>query len=372
MKFTILHSNDRIAAIFKQAKSMVKQLPLGEMQQHWDTFVKNVADKINDTLQDQIERLALQLKDNEEQLTTLQALHTNLNFRYEELKARSEAHKIYDMKVVNLESQVGRSEKEIYDLKAELKIQCQNRDHFRALVAEQDTFIKEIKKQVEAYKKSKQSQYEELVANHTMALNAAKSEAEHLAKQAIRLNGENSELIKKNSELKTINDQLNDQTPRLIEENEKFREQTTRLVEEKRILTDQLNGLECLGCRTGEHGAHCGGCLGCLLRQTEYALELSNNELKTVKADLTAFRNISNHQSLAMGALYPIVFALTNRWFQPKGVTSALAIYGSACDQIVKEMNTLSTTPKTTAKAVPPPDLKSQPETCCGDINSVI
>jgi len=263
-------------------------------------------------------------------------------------------------------------EKQIVDLKAELNTQCQNRDHFRALVAEQDAFIKEVKKQVEAYKAKKQEEVDEAKVRGQAELQTKTKEAAHLASQAIRLNGENSELIKKNAELKSINDQLNDQTPRLIEENEKFREQTTRLVEEKRILTDQLNGLECLGCRTGEHGAHCGGCLGCLLRQTEYALELSNNELKTVKADLTAFKNISNHQSLAMGALYPIVYALTNRWFQPKGVTSALAIYGSACDQIVKEMNTLSTTPKTTAKAVPPPDLKSQPETCCGDINSVI
>jgi len=109
---------------------MVKQLPLDEMQQHWDKFVKNVTDKMNDTLQDQIEMLTLQLKDQEEQYTTLQTQHANLNLRHEELNAGLDAIKIYGMKVVNLESQVGRNEKEIIDLKAELKIQCQNRDYF--------------------------------------------------------------------------------------------------------------------------------------------------------------------------------------------------------------------------------------------------
>ena len=358
MKFTPIHSNDRIASIFKQAKSMVKQLPLDEIQQHWDKLVKNITDQMNDALQDQIEMLTLQLKDSEEQLATLQALHANLNLRHQELQARLEGHKIYDMKVVNLESQVGRSEKEIIDLKADLKTQCLNRDHFRALVAEQDAFIKEIKKQVEVYKIEKQKGFDAAMAT-----------------QAIRLNEENSELIKKNVELQNRNDQLNDQTPRLIEENNKFREQTSRLVEEKRKLTDQVNGYECRGVKTGEMGEYCGGCLGCIQMQTDHALYETSDVLAKTKTELRVYKNINNLQADAMGLLYPIVLKLTDNWFPPKGVDAALSNYSNTCRRIADELGQL--TPPT--KAVPPPDLKSRPETCCGpthaccgDVNNVV
>jgi len=351
MKFTILNSNDRIATVFRHAREIYDQLPHGDLRQHWDNVVKTLTNKMNDTFQDQIEMLTFQLKDQEEKYVALQALHTNLNFRYEELKSRLESVNIHSMKLASLEAQVGQRDKEIYDLKAELKVQCQNRDHFRSLVTSQDAFIEGLKKQVEAYKKSKQEEHEQAMILAKSALQTKTGEAEHLAKQAIRL----------------------------TDENEKYREQTTRLIEEKRVLTDKLNGLECRGCQTGEHGAYCGGCLGCLLRQAEYALELSNNELNQVKYDLETHKTISYHQSLAMGVLYPIVHNLTNRWFQPKGVTAALETYHSACEKIAKEMKSLSTTPKATPKAVPPPDLKSMPETCCGptcsscgDVNNVI
>ena len=151
MKFTILHSNDRIASIFKQAKSVVKQLPLDEMQQHWDKFVKNVTDKMNDTLQDQIEKLTFQLKDQEEINTKLASRNIELELKIDSALATQVNH-------MKLQDDLNTAEHQIVSLKEELKVQFLNRDHFRQLVAEQDTFIKDLKVQVEAYKATKQKE----------------------------------------------------------------------------------------------------------------------------------------------------------------------------------------------------------------------
>ena len=372
MKFTILHPNDRLASVFKQAKSIVKQLPLDEINQHWDKFVKNVTDKMNDTLQDQIEMLTMQLKDQEEALTDLRAIHGNLYLRNQELQTKLEAAAMFGDKFYVLQGELGTAEKQIVDLKAELKTQCENRDHFRLLVAQQDTFIKEIKQQIEAYKAAKQKELNEAVAAVKADLTAKTNEANHLAKQAVRLNEENATLTTKVNEINSIKEE----TLALIEENTQFKEQTTRLVEEKRKLTDQVNSYECRGVKTGQMGEYCGGCLGCIQMQTDHALHETSTALAKAQAELKAYKNISNLQATAMGTLYPIVRNLTNNWFPPKGVHIALSVYDTTCEKIALELDNIKPLPpKATVTIAPTPKsttFAGPTCACCGDVNKVI
>jgi DNA repair exonuclease SbcCD ATPase subunit len=307
MKFTILPLNDRLNTIIKQAKSMVKSIPIDEMQKHWDNFIKNVTDKLNDSLQDHIELLNMKLADQEDASRVLQDINANLTLRNVELEAKIESLLASQTNHMRMSDAMNNAEYEIIELKKSLAVEISNRDHFRSLVAQQDVLLTEFKKQNEMARiarAGKQSKIDELKAS----LQSKTEEAEHLAKQAIRLTEENTSLIQKNVELKAVNDQLNDQTPRLIEENNKFREQTTRLIEEKRNLSDQLNGYECLGCRTGE-------------------------------------------------LLYPWVEKLSKKFFPPKGIGYTTLSYASICKSIDDELAKRSSTPTHQT-------LQSMPETC--------
>lgn len=366
MKFTLPHPQDRLATILTQAKSMVKQLPLNEMQKQWDTFVENVTKKMNDSLQDQIEMLTLQLKDQEEALQIVKNDNSVLYLRNKEFEARLEARHIDSTRWMQLEDQNNRREKEIIDLKAELKTQVQNRDHFRALVAQQDAFIKEIKKQVEAYKADKERGY-----NATkQELETKTKEAEHLAKQAIRTTEENNNLRIGVSEL--------------TEEVAKFKEQTTRLIEEKRKLTDELYGMECIGCKTGEMGAYCGGCLGCLLRQAEHAMHLTENELNKVKSDtktqLELYRKMTEHQSIAIQVAYPLVVKAAKKWFADERTRNTLGIFESnkcESESYAEKISKFGDKPKVAPTPANPEVLVAKlhngpTHACCGDVNNVI
>jgi hypothetical protein len=146
-------------------------------------------------------------------------------------------------------------------LKRDLKTEVGNRDHFRQLIAQQDAFIEEAKRQIEEYKIKQEAE-----------LKAKTTEAEHLAKQAIRLNEENSKLLTEHADIMSHNNQLDGQMPLLMDENNKFREQTTRLIEENRKLQDKLNNLTCEGFRSGRADSYCGECLECHSMQAEHAL----------------------------------------------------------------------------------------------------
>jgi len=171
-------------------------------------------------------------------------------------------------------------ESQVKQLETNLKTEVGNRDHFRSLVAQQDAFIKEAKRQILEFKSEASGFKSKLESD----LKTKTGEAEHLAKQAIRLNEENSKLLQETAAATSRSNQLNTQTPLLVEENRKFREQTARLIEEKRKLQEQVNRFECEGCRTGEMGAYCGGCAGCLMRQAEYNMNETNKELRTERS----------------------------------------------------------------------------------------
>jgi hypothetical protein len=87
MKFTILPLNDRLNTIIKQAKSMVKSISFDEIQKHGNDFIKNITNKLNDSLQDQIEMLNMKLADQEDASRVLQDINANLTLRNVELFA---------------------------------------------------------------------------------------------------------------------------------------------------------------------------------------------------------------------------------------------------------------------------------------------
>jgi DNA repair ATPase RecN len=135
---------------------------------------------------------------------------------------------LFSCRVADLED----TNKILQDINERLR-QRDSDSQVRALVAQQDAFITEAKKQIEQYKIKRDAE-----------LKSKTSEAEHLAKQAIRLNEENSKLLKENVELAASSNQLNGQTPLLMAENQKYREQTTRFIEEKRKLEEQMASLD--------------------------------------------------------------------------------------------------------------------------------
>ena len=173
--------------------------------------------------QDQIENLNLKLLDQEDATRIAKELADQWERRNEELRDRMEINR--NAAVVRCTSM----ESDVRNLQTNLKTEVGNRDHFRFLVSQQDAFIKESKLQIEEYKIKRDAE-----------LKSKTSESEHLAKQAIRLNEENSKLRKENTELTSKSNQLNTQTPLLMEENQKYREQTARIVEEKRKLEDHV------------------------------------------------------------------------------------------------------------------------------------
>ena len=241
--------------------------------------VLDVQKQLDDDYRDQIELFSCKVADLEDTHKVLRDINDRLTLRNEELNNR------YTSNMVSMNERnfaVARCtslESDVKRLEADLKTEISNRDHFRALVAQQDAFIKEAKRQIEEFKAKKEAE-----------LKSKTSEAEHLAKQALRLNEENSKLRTDNVELTSRSNQLNTQTPLLMEENQKFREQTARLVEEKRKLEDRVNQYECWGCRSGEQGSYCGGCLGCLMRQAEHNMSETDKALRIEKS-VTSYKD---------------------------------------------------------------------------------
>lgn len=222
--------------------------------------VVDVQSNLDSDLRDQIELLNLKLHDADESIEALGELNANLNLRATELSAKLEQEQQYRLKQSDNAYQLNKAEQRIVDLEKKVTFEIGSRDHFRALVAEQDHFIKDLK--------AKMARTEE---EHKRILEARKSEVDHLARQCVKQNEENAQL-------KT--------------DNCKFQEQTTRLIEENRKLNDKVNNLECQGCRTGEQGTYCGGCLGCLTRQAEHAMHETDKALSRRDEELNHERNV--------------------------------------------------------------------------------
>jgi hypothetical protein len=239
--------------------------------------VLDVQKQSDENYQEQIENMHLQLLEQEDATRLSRELADRWEKRNEELHARV---KDYQSVINERNTSMARAttlESDVKRLESDLRTEVGNRDHFRQLVAQQDAFIKESKRQIEQYKLKRDAE-----------LKSKETEAEHLAKQAIRLNEENSKLLKENTENVSRNNILNNQTPLLMEENRKYREQTTRLIDEKRKLTEQLSNLDCQAAAPGSFT--CGGCLNCQLRQSEHGTNKIIESLRFEKS-ITSYKD---------------------------------------------------------------------------------
>lgn len=213
-----LHPNDRLASVLrKKVKPMT--IPVLDVQK-----------QLNEDFQDKIENLNLQILDLADALQISRDREARLRQSINGLQANMAGHTTLMNDRNAAVARCTSMETQVKKLEADLKTEVGNRDHFRALVAQQDAFIKEAKRQIEEFKRKKEEE-----------LKAKTSEAEHLAKQVLKLKAENDKYLgSEYTDFKKVNDQLNAQTANLLEDIRKFKEQTTRLVEEKRVLSDEI------------------------------------------------------------------------------------------------------------------------------------
>ena len=248
MNYTILSLDN----ILGKAKKLVDKIQVDDLQKRWDKFVKTTTDSINASYFDQIEMLTFKMKDMEEANNRITLINA-------ELQAKLESTYIRDNRFADTQEELNQAYREIAKLKSDLEIEIGNRNHFRQLISDNDNFMAQLKVKINSDKAVWKKEFDDLKAQYIQK----NGEAEHLAKQAIRLTEENTnfrqgitELTHANEELTALNSQLNTQTPLLMAENEKYRDQTVRLVEEKRCLQEQVNEYMGIAKETAERLAH--------------------------------------------------------------------------------------------------------------------
>lgn len=242
--------------------------PMKKLKPNFSIPVVDLQRKVEDDLRDQIELLNLKLEDTNDALTLWKREHASLTLRNEELKYKVEQEQEYRNKNIDNSAKLRQLEFDIIAAKNKTATEIANRDHFRSLVAEQDALIKELK-----------TKMAKMESEQRAVLEARKNEVDHLAKQCVRLNEENGQL-------KTDNCKFQEQTNRLIEENRKLTDERDHHLQENR-------NLECWGCKSGEQGSYCGGCLGCLARQAEHAMSEMDKSLVKKTEELAHEQKIS-------------------------------------------------------------------------------
>ena len=291
--FTILHSNDRLSPILKEKantmftgsydpdpihpKRVIPVPPFGE-------------NPAVDILLDEVELLNLELLDQRDAATNYKTVQDNLLLRNQELEARLESYHTRDVADAAEKYEHTQAQYRIVQLEKDLKTETGNRDHFRTLVAQQDAYLKELKVQIEQWKTEKNKETDAVRAE----LKTKTEETNHLARKAV---------------------ELSQQLATLAEENNQFRQRNNSLLEENRKLYDKSQDLECEGCRTGEMGAYCGGCLGCLLRQSEYTVTQIDARLSAAQTDLEVYRATVGIQFAMISIMKPFLSRESARWF---------------------------------------------------------
>jgi hypothetical protein len=266
-----------------------------------------------DGLMDQIELLNLELLDQRDGATNYKTIHDNLVLRTQELETQ--------LAVKNTEKyEHSQLQQRNVQLEADLKTEVGNRDHFRALITQQDAYIQELKKQSEQEKAIKKQEIDDF----QVRLDTKTKEADHLAKKAV---------------------ELTQQLATVASENDSFRQRNNSLLEENRKLYDKSRELECDGCRTGEMGAYCGGCLGCKSRQDGYTIWQLNEKLKLSKETNAIRYNIINLYRQMHGIFVEYLETQAKHWFGGAAAASVLERTGTICIEIAK-LHDSNKTPK--------------------------
>ena len=308
MSIPILNLDDRLNNIVKQAKKWFNNIPADSFQQRWNEFTDSITGKLSEEYFDRIESLTVKLRDQED-------IINNLTLRNEELQSKIESFAIVSEKLRKANDDVNFAAHKIIKLEKDLHTEVQNRDHFRQLVKDADSLIRDLK----SLRGSKQTEIDSL----SIKLKEKSDEADHLARKAIQLTEENANLRLGIIELTSKNESLQ----QVEAENSKYRDQTVRLIEEKRKLQEQLNAHECSGYRTGEQGSLCGGCTSCMLQQSTYNYEVLSASMKFLRDELNDYKTMFHHQNSSIGLLYTYTIRAATSWFPPAGIKQSLAAY---------------------------------------------
>lgn len=253
----ILHKMDRLSRSFMPTPT--KQITASDI-----TKIFRAAPAILE-LQDEVERLNMVMEDQIEATRVAKDIADRTSLRNAELAAQLESERLMRQKFHDAEFKANQFEHENIKLKEDLKIEIQNRDHFRNLVAQQDKFVAEAKK---------------VVIEQRTKIDAEKTNSEHLARQVLKFKEENDRL-----KTYALDTELAAKVPTLLEENRKFREQTTRLLEEKRILEEERNSLEKL------------------VRECEHASELQDKTLGMTELYKDTYMKVCDFQHTAIEQL---------------------------------------------------------------------
>lgn len=228
--------------------------------------ITDVQQQLDDNFRDQIELLNLKLEDAEETNHVLNDINASLTLRNAELQSKLEQEQQYRLKQSDNAYELNQALHKITKLEKDLTLEIGNRDHFRSLVAQQDAFLNEAKRQIQETKRK----YEE-------TLQARKNEVDHLAKQAVRLNEDLS---------KVKTDNCN-----FITETLKLREQVSAL-----------------DCQTRAPGSFvCGSCVSCQLKQSQHTYEELKKTLDKRDVELSLEQQIETKRWAQICALVDAV-----------------------------------------------------------------
>lgn len=229
-------------------------------------------------LQDEIERVNMALEDQIEAARLAVDMRDRTEFRCAELEAKLQQEQAWRMKQTDVTWKLNKAEGEIIKLAQDLKTEINNRDHFRGLVAQQDSCINIAKQKVKEF---------------VEAADREKKNAEHLARKTL---------------------QLKDENVKLMAENAQFKEQTTRLIDDNRKLHEKMLDLECEGCITGEMGKYCGGCLSCQLRQREHSMADVDKALRDANIVKDTYMPVADFYQTTVEKLKDALRLLRDRW----------------------------------------------------------
>lgn len=233
-------------------------------------------------LKDQIEDLHLQILDINESRTVMREIMESREHQIKQLNLSLEECRRVRLDQSAAVARCTALEADLRRLKMDYDICEKNRQHVMALHQGKEAILKEAMKVTDDLRK-KAAKAEEY-----------KGQAEHLTRQAVRLNEELAQVRTDYVTMMESFKEIKAEFPQLREDNEKYRAQVTRLLQQQQDYDCQ---------KIGSGGAQdCGNCLACKLRnalailnQTSENVKKANNERDAVQRRLDSV--LDSHSS---------------------------------------------------------------------------
>lgn len=243
-------------------------------------------------LKDQIEDLHLQILDINESRTVLRDM---LEARERQIKQQDQS--LEECRKVRLEQSAAVArctalEADLRRLKVDYDICEKNRQHVMTLHQGKEAILKEaMKVTTDLREKAKKS-------------DEYKAQAEHLARQAVRLNEELSQVRTDYVNMMESFKEIKAEFPQLRDDNEKYRAQVTRLLQQQADYDCQ---------KIGAGGAKdCGQCLACQLRQAQAILTQTAENVKKANGERDAVQRRLDSVLDSHGSNEHLIQALSN------------------------------------------------------------